>query len=142
MKRLSCILLIDDNPADNFLHSMAIRELDCADRIEVAVNGKHALELLTTPQADGSLLNPELLLLDINMPIMNGWEFAVAYASLPLDQRSGALVMMLTTSLNPDDQARAAELEVVQRFASKPLRAGDLQGMLDEHFPGRFPIAA
>lgn len=138
MKRLKCIMLIDDNPADNFLHTRSIRQLDCAEQVKVALNGKQALEMLTTPDESGELIAPELLFLDINMPIMNGWEFVEAYKKLPEELRSGALVLMLTTSMNPDDRSRAEDIDVIQNYATKPMHVEALRNLLDVHFPARF----
>ena len=141
MSKLRRVLLIDDYAADNFMNQMLLEELDCAEKIDVATNGKLALDFLTT-KIDGAYPRPELILLDINMPVMNGWEFLDAYEQLPPDQDGAVVLMMLTTSLNPDDEQAAKARSDVSEFVSKPLTRDVLCDLLRQHFPDRFPPGA
>lgn len=134
MKKLKRVLLIDDYEADNFLHEMLFEEMDCADEIVTKLNGREAIEYLTTPQ-NGVLPTPDLICLDINMPVMNGWEFLEAYEALDEDMRGGVVLMMLTTSLNPDDKSLAHSKSSISDFVSKPLTRDVLTGLLSKHFP-------
>ena len=134
MKRLKRVLLIDDYEADNFMHEMLFEEMGCADEIVVKLNGREALDYLTTPQR-GQLPRPDLICLDINMPVMNGWEFLAAYEALDEDMRGGVVLMMLTTSLNPDDKSLADSNEAISDFVSKPLTREALGELLSKHFP-------
>lgn len=136
--KLKCVLLVDDNDADNYVHSRLLRKEGVAERIEVALNGADAMTFLSTPEADGRYPQPEIVLLDVNMPRMNGWEFLQAYETLPYEQTAGVVVVMLTTSLNPDDEERAAQIRAIDRFMNKPLERETLYELLEEHFPGRF----
>ncbi len=137
MTPLNRVLLVDDYEADNFMHEMLFEEMGCVKEVAIALNGKEALDYLTTP-VDGVLPKPDLICLDINMPVMNGWEFLDAYKDLPEELRGGVVLMMLTTSLNPDDQQQAGYSPVIDDFVSKPLTREILQGLLEKHFPGRF----
>ncbi len=125
---LSCIMLVDDNEADNYLHKMVIEEANCTNQIVVMLNGKEAIaylqENLHTPQF------PELIFLDINMPVMNGWEFLDAYAKAGYNKKTSSIVAMLTTSINPDDFTKAQQKEVVADFTNKPLTSEKLDEIL------------
>ncbi|MEQ9504422.1 MAG: response regulator [Deltaproteobacteria bacterium] len=137
MSKLREVLLVDDLPADNFLNKLLLQRLDCAEKITMTLNGREALDYLTTP-VDGVLPDVEMIILDINMPIMDGWEFLEAYEKLPPEQRADAVLMMLTTSMNPDDEARARDQRTIDRFAVKPLTEETFRRLLEEQFPGRF----
>ena len=95
-KQLNCVLLIDDNDDDNFYHRIILNETGVTRHIEVAETGYQALNFLRKVQQI-----PELIFLDINMPKMNGWEFLEHYRKLSLEQKNEAVIIMLTTSLNP-----------------------------------------
>lgn len=132
-KKLKCVVLIDDDEPTNFLHRRVIERYGCAERIEVFQEAQRALDFLGTTE-NGAYVKPELIFLDINMPGMNGWEFLRAYEKLSDEQRAEIVVLMLTTSLNPDDKAQAESFDEVSGFLSKPLTKELLKEILEEHF--------
>jgi len=134
-KRLKQILLIDDSTSDNFIHTRRIKSADVAEKIVVKKNGKEALEYLTTQLADSSYQQPELIFLDINMPVMDGWEFLEEYDKLMSNQKARIVLAMLTTSTAPRDRARAMEFNKLSTFLEKPLTEADLLKIVNEHFP-------
>jgi len=138
--RLREVLLIDDNEPDNFLHERAFRKLSSAERISVALNGREALDYLNTP-VEGEYPSPELILLDVNMPVMNGWQFVEAYNELPVERRASMQIVMVTTSEDPEDRRTAEQCGAIAQFASKPVTAQTLDVMLAELFPDRFAAA-
>jgi CheY-like chemotaxis protein len=95
----------------------------------VVTNGQEALDYLT-----GAQPRPELILLNINMPLMDGWEFVDRYKTLAASQKANAMVM-LTTSLNPNDEKTAREHSEIAGFENKPLRKETLQKIIDRFFP-------
>ena len=134
MKKLNTILLVDDYDADNFIHRLVIERYGCAETIEVCRDGKQAIEYVNACIDEGRPL-PDLIFLDINMPVMNGWEFLDAFEALSKDRDGGAVVVMLTTSLNPDDQAKAEGHEDVKAFTFKPLTEKSLNDVLLKFYP-------
>lgn len=138
--KLNCILLVDDDEPTNFLNQMVLEELNITKHIKIAENGKEALSYLEkTGSGDENFPLPELILLDINMPAMNGWEFLQQYAQLPPRQKANVVIVMLTTSLNPDDRAKAEEISEVTGFETKPLTADAIQLLLKNYFPETAP---
>ncbi len=133
-RKLSCILLVDDDPDDNFFHQRIINKMNITDMIAVAKNGIEALEYL---RKENQCI-PELIFLDINMPMMNGWEFLDEYKSLDAKQKARITIMMLTTSANPDDIKRANEIEDVTGIKTKPLSVEMLNEILAIHFQDYF----
>jgi len=127
--KLNCIMLIDDNEDDNFIHQIVIKRADACHKIQVAESGMEALEYLKK----GKNI-PELIFLDINMPRMNGWEFLEEYKVLDKDHKAEVVVIMLSTSINPADKEKAYTIEEVKEFKSKPLSLEMLNEILDNYF--------
>ena len=139
MQKLPCVLLVDDDQTTNYLNQLLLNRLGVAEKILVAQNGREALSALNTHCQQGADSScPTLILLDINMPVMNGFEFLEAYALLPAIQRQATVVVMLTTSLHPQDTERARLLKVAD-FLSKPLTSKHLAGVLKAHFQRELP---
>ena len=112
--KLKCVLLVDDNSADNYLHKLVIEESACAEEVATCKNGEEALEYLK--KTFNTIHYPSLILLDINMPRMNGWEFLEEYRKLPRANIEPYIVFMLTTSLNPDDRHKSESDKKNKRF--------------------------
>lgn len=132
-RKLNCILLIDDDEPTNFLHRMVIDEADCTEKVVVVENGREALDYLCT-EKNGECPQPDLIFLDINMPAMDGWEFLEHYKGLSIAQKGRVVVVMLTTSLNPDDHEKAKRIKEISCFKNKPLSVDILQEILTEYF--------
>lgn len=122
-RKLSCILLVDDDEVTNFLHKKILKEADVAEHILVALNGEEALDILrnVSDYKESGYPQPELIFLDINMPRMNGWEFIEEYQKLDESIKGNLLVVMLTVSLNPAEEIKASKLPAITAFRSKPL---------------------
>ena len=132
-KKLPCVLLVDDDYVTNFLNAKVIEHAKIAEHVEVKLNGQEALDFLTKEKITDTA-SPCLILLDINMPIMDGWEFLQAYQQGALDQKNKANIVMLTTSSNPDDIKRAQNIPFVSGFKSKPLTTEILEDIIHSHF--------
>ncbi len=139
---LDCILLIEDDKATNFIHQLAIRELGLDARIQVCLNGREGLDYLTGQgafQGLGKVSRPGIIFLDINMPLMDGWEFLEAYDLLDDNQKADIVVVMVSSSTNPDDHKRALRRDVVSGFVNKPLTTEVISGVIQKHFPSPNP---
>lgn len=128
MSQTPCILMVDDSTPDLVLHRIAFEEAGYPVDLKSYQKAADALR-----DIEAGTLQPDLILLDINMPGMDGWEFAEAYNQLPRSQRTGTIVMMLTTSLNPGDKSRAEQCGVIENFYNKPLTADMVEAMLREN---------
>jgi len=139
-KRLSCVLLVDDDEPTNYLNRVTLEEAGCAERIEIAQSGQTALDYLKkagAPGGEGGMLYPipNLIFLDINMPAMDGWEFLAHYNELLKTQKAEVVVVMLTTSLNPEDAIRAQVIPAISGFRCKPLNRSMIDSLLRVYFP-------
>ncbi|WP_161890669.1 response regulator [Pontibacter russatus] len=131
MKRLANILLIDDDPVANFVNKKLMEKMAVVDKVLMANNGKVAIQLLEEQSDTG--LRLDFILLDINMPVMNGIEFMKAYHELELKQKDSITVIILTTSNHPRDLESFAQLPVAG-FLNKPLTIPNITALLEEHF--------
>jgi CheY-like chemotaxis protein len=131
MKKVNCILLIDDNEADNIFHSRVIRKAGVCDHVEIANDGQEALNYLAKC-VDGQFLTPDIIFLDINMPGMNGFEFLEEYAKLDLKLKSKMVVFMLTSSFMPEDSEKAMKTGDITEFLNKPLTVKMVQDIVEK----------
>ncbi len=138
MKKLNCILLIDDNVDDNFFHSLVINEANAAENIKTATDGQKALEYLEKSKEDQNQNPfPDLIFLDINMPKLNGFQFLEkAKANKYFDTGKKVVLVMLTGSLNPNDEKTAKEnfANEINDYKIKPLTAEILKEIIEKYF--------
>lgn len=136
MKTINCILLVDDNPADNEFHKIIINDSKVCNKVQVATTGRNALDYIIKSGVNGTegFPKPDLIFLDINMPGMNGFEFLEEYHKLDEKLKSKIVIIMLSTSLNPDDSERARQIEEVTEFMNKPLMSEALQKAIEKYF--------
>ena len=129
MKENLNIMLIDDSYSDNLLNKMELERsgLDIGNILEF-VYAEDALKFLKTP----SRASVDIILLDVNMPRMNGFEFLDEYASLYQELKANTVVIMLTTSLNPSDRKKAEANPDVNGFISKPLEIENLLTIIEK----------
>ncbi|RKQ42693.1 response regulator receiver domain-containing protein [Roseivirga pacifica] len=135
MKKLDCILLVDDNDADNYYHQMIIEEVGCAEAILALENAFDALDYIKSVDESVEQATPNIIFLDINMPGMNGWEFLDEYEKLSKEQKANVMVIMLSTSQNPDDKIKAKAKYGILEFVNKPLTEETLKKLIKKHFP-------
>ncbi|WP_421978743.1 response regulator [Roseivirga seohaensis] len=130
-KKLRAILLVDDNPADNFYHRRVIESENVTDSIIIVEDGIEALEYLTNCPEENQ---PDLIFLDINMPRMNGWEFLDEYEKLEPQHKGHCIMMMLSTSDAIEDKLKATKYKYIRGYSSKPLTAKMLREVIEDNF--------
>ncbi|OON67564.1 response regulator [Hymenobacter sp. CRA2] len=133
MPKLSRILLVDDDQTTNYLNQLLLKRLDVAEQLQVALNGQEALNLMQDYGETAATPQPMLVLLDVKMPVMDGFEFLQAYAELPVSHREDVVIVMLTTSLHPQDVERVQQLNIAG-FLNKPLTSEKINDILQQYF--------
>ncbi len=122
MKKIKNVLLIDDDEPTNFINKKIIESSELVEDIHITQSGQEALNFLShRSEQDERHPPPDLIFLDINMPAMDGWEFLDHYRKLATGKKDSIIIVMLTTSLNPDDEVKARESKEVNAFRNKPL---------------------
>ncbi len=125
------ILLIDDDEINNFISIKLIKKALSNAEISSCLNGKVAIEELVEMQKNGPENLPDFILLDINMPIMNGWEFLEEYKRLNVDTTGKSKIFIISSSVFSNDITRAKSYPLVKNFISKPLSVEKIREMLE-----------
>jgi len=116
-------LLIDDNYIDNFVTRRVLEGGNFAEKIIVQQSATEAIEALQS-----GLIKPDVIFLDIRMPMMGGFEFLQAYDKLNIPGKEDIRIFMLSSSLDPTDIRKSVGNKYVTQFIYKPLT----QKALDE----------
>jgi CheY-like chemotaxis protein len=132
MRKIKTVLLIDDDSINNFINARLIKKCAISEDVRVASNGKEAILYLKECFAKG-LPCPELILLDINMPVMDGFEFLTAFENLYFINKPKVVIIMLTTSSNPKDLEKMSEANIAG-FLNKPLTEAMVKGVMEKNF--------
>ncbi len=117
---IDLVMLVDDNDTDNFISKRIIEITKFAKRVEVKNSGKSALEYLEREQDNPEKL-PDLIFLDINMPIVDGFVFLFEFEMFPDEVKNKCKVVILSSSDNKRDIEKIVDNEYVIKFVTKPL---------------------
>lgn len=127
------VLLVDDNQDDNLYHTLVLKESDPEIEVISVSSSDDALAFLAALVA-GVRRPPDLVLLDLNMPAMTGWEFIEAYEQRDGPRHIETQLFVLSTTENPDDIERAELDPRVAGFLSKPLNEAKLAELVSAFF--------
>jgi CheY-like chemotaxis protein len=112
------VLLVDDDRIFNFLSEKIIGRLGFAKSIQSATNGKEALELLSQKHNSHEL--PDIIFLDLNMPVMDGFEFIRQFNSIELGNGKRPMIVVVSSSSDQRDISRVRSLGV-KHYLNKPI---------------------
>ncbi len=122
-KKYHTVMLIDDNEIDNLINQKMIEAASIAENIYTHTGAKSAIEFLKNMEklevADRVL--PDVIFLDIDMPLMDGFQFLDEFEKLTNVAKKKCKIVMLTSSINPQDFNRSKKYENVRLFLNKPL---------------------
>lgn len=124
MKKLNTVLLVDDDKITNFINQRLIQKLNITENVTALLNGQEAIDYIKANAHDKKPL-PDLILLDINMPVMDGFEFVNTFKSLQHDKK--VTIVMLTTSSNEKDIEKISINSEISGYINKPLTEQKLQ---------------
>jgi CheY-like chemotaxis protein len=133
ISRIKTVLLIDDDTTINYLHNRLLEKNSFTDKVAISINGMEGLDMFK--QLDHQLGADEMAIvfLDLNMPIMNGWEFLDTIANIKDSIKMNYKIYLLSSTINPDDKKKAKENTLVSGFLTKPLTKEHLELLRAEH---------
>lgn len=128
--KYSSVMLIDDNEIDNLINQKMIEASNITGRIYTHTGAKSAIEFLKNIVQLNDLANqilPDVIFLDIDMPLMDGFQFLDEFEKLSNDIRKRCRIVMLTSSINPQDVNRSKQYSYVKKYINKPLSQESLE---------------
>ena len=119
---LGTILCVDDDPITLMLCKMVITKASFSNEIATAKNGQEALKYFDAIKTIANTKNkPQLIFLDLNMPVMNGWEFLDSFNTQEYLEYHDTKVIILSSTIDPDDLEKSKKYPMVIDFLSKPI---------------------
>lgn len=124
MATYQSIILVDDDPVNNLINKRLISKMHIAEQVEEFLEAENALERINEFGKDSKIL----ILLDINMPVMNGWDFLNFYMEKFHDRKDK--IVVLSSSIDFQDRQKALSYAIVQAFLEKPLTIEKMKSIL------------
>ncbi|MBL7847798.1 MAG: response regulator [Cyclobacteriaceae bacterium] len=122
-KRYRSVMLIDDNEIDNLINQKMVEAASITQHIYIHTGARSAIEFLRNIEkleiADQVL--PDIIFLDIDMPLMDGFQFLDEFEKLMTTTKQKCKIVMLTSSINPQDVNRSKKYNSVKLYLNKPL---------------------
>ena len=129
---INSVLLVDDDEATNIYNTVTIEDTGITDKILAVRSVTEALNILNNAKEDIDTL-PELILLDINLPIMNGWYLLEELKQFEPKILSKLNIVMLSASNNPNDIKKIDQYPFVIDYLSKPLSEDKIQKLISKY---------
>lgn len=127
MELNSLFLLIEDNLIDQLVTKQLLKKILSIEQVTIANNGKEGIQWLNNNKR---INQPLIILLDIQMPIMNGFEFLDEFDKLSKEAKKGVQIYVLSSTLDPDEIKQIEENQYVTDFLSKPFPIEELKTKL------------
>ncbi|WP_114750625.1 response regulator [Pleomorphovibrio marinus] len=118
------IVLIDDDPINNLINKRLIKKLEISPQVEEFLEAEKALSFIKDLPPSTKML----ALVDINMPVMNGWDFLLQYAPMVVNREDK--IIMLSSSIDFQDRQKSKKFSYVNGFIEKPLTPEKLEKLL------------
>lgn len=125
MAKFTDVLLVEDDPITIMVCDRIIKMTSFADNVKSCENGKIAIDYLSN-LTDGKP-SPTIIFLDINMPVMNGWDFLEEFDAIKSRFNPLPRIYLLSSTVDPEDYKKARNFTLVEDFISKPLSKEALQ---------------
>ncbi|HEX8348904.1 MAG TPA: response regulator [Hymenobacter sp.] len=121
------IYIVEDDPITSMITELLVSQHESVGEVQKYMNGQEAFNKLQLVSQQASDI-PDLILLDLNMPIMDGWEFLDAFSNLVLTKQ--VCVCVLTSSIDPDDIEKSKLYKEVKGYFTKPIEVEMVDEML------------
>jgi len=130
MKKLREILLIDDSRGTNSLNERLLIEMGVVEKVTIALDGSLALDYLLTKNEVDEFPSPDIIFLDINMPVMNGFQFLNEYNKLGKERQLVMVIVMINDSYSDSYMNEVKGYNAVKGCQFKPLTKEKVKGFI------------
>ena len=130
--KFKAVMLVDDNEIDNLINQKMIEAADITETIYTHTGAKSAIEFLKNLEKVETLGNdilPSIIFLDIDMPLMDGFQFLDEFDKLMAKTKDKCKIVMLTSSINPRDVTKSKGYLYVKKYINKPLSQENLENL-------------
>jgi CheY-like chemotaxis protein len=130
--KYKAVMLVDDNEIDNLINQKMIEAADITETIYTHTGAKSAIEFLRNLEKVEELGNdilPSVIFLDIDMPLMDGFQFLDEFDKLMAKTKDKCKIVMLTSSINPRDVTKSKGYVYVKKYINKPLSQENLENL-------------
>ena len=128
MKKIDLACIVEDDPMHLFITKKYIELSGFVEKILVCKNGKEAYSTLKTMIQNSEKL-PQVIFLDLNMPVWDGWQFLYEFTKIPIEQK--ITIFILTSSNNEEDIKRAERYSLTSNYLVKPIDQSHLKEILE-----------
>lgn len=129
MKKIDLACIVEDDPMHLFITKKYVELSGFVEKILVCTNGKEAYSTLKTMIQNSEKL-PQVIFLDLNMPVWDGWQFLDEFTKIPIEQK--ITIFILTSSNNEEDIKRAERYSLTSNYLVKPIDQSHLKEILEE----------
>ena len=127
------IFLIEDDEIFGYLISKIIKDTGQVENVMVFSNGQDALDHFKNP-GEGVLVHPEIILMDLYLPVMDGWQFLEAYTQMFNHKTTNTHIYVLSSSISPYEISRAKGLPVVKDYIIKPVTLDKIKEIIQFYY--------
>ncbi len=131
MNKVKTLGIVDDDKIYTFLIKKTIEQTNLVDMVKIFDNGLNALNFLKKNAANHDSL-PEIILLDLSMPIMDGWQFIEEYANIKTEIKKKVVIVMWSSSVNPINIERASKISEISKYIIKPMKLEEVKMVFDD----------
>ena len=131
MEQINKLFLVDDDTTYTFLTELLIIKSNKVKQVQVFNDARKAIDSLRSNIKNNELL-PEVIFLDLNMPIMNGWDFLKEFKLIKTNLHKKIIIYIVTSSINPVDFEKAILTENVVDFIIKPITKEKFNILIEE----------